>query len=240
MRELGIHDESLRPVIKRNIKFFDNKERYKKFQSYNINELTEENIEIAILSVLCKLPISDFEQVLKTVLIGGLEINENLFVEDIIKFGDMDSFWKLIDLRYGYDCKEKDLSQLATMLMITSTQYNLNTSIPTSWTKFISTKKADVIVFMDHFMNHAIDSKYFDKISIELEKIVGLDKQLSKWNIEDYILCDTFKLFDDNIMKWLIKCLVEKIGEYEKYRKIINRRRSTHWFNKLSNEYNTI
>ena len=50
MRDLGVKDVALRGVFKKYSKFFDNKERYRKFASYNINDYTEKKVDIAVLS----------------------------------------------------------------------------------------------------------------------------------------------------------------------------------------------
>jgi len=239
MRDLGVRDETLRSVFKKYIRFFGNKERYKKFASYNIGEFSEEKVSIAVLSSLCKLPMSDFELVVKTILMEEIK-DENKYVDEINKFGDINTFWNLVEKKYGYHLEEKNLEQLMIMFLITNLSYNLETKLPSTWEKFLSSKKADTIVFINHFMNHSVDRTVYDILANQIEKKLNLKEYLRKWDIEDYILCDTFKAFDEEIIFWLISNLVENIGEFEKYRKIINRRRTTHWFNRLSNEYEAI
>ncbi|MBU5425119.1 BREX-1 system phosphatase PglZ type A [Tissierella pigra] len=238
MRDLGVKDESLRNIFKKYIKFFGNKERYSRFVSYNIEDYTEEKIDIAVLSTLCKLVIADFELVVKTLLIDKIE--ENKIMEEIVKFGDITALWNLLEKQYGYHFEENSLDQLMIMLLVTSLSYKLETKVPNTWEKFISSKVADSIVFIDHFMSHSIDSKSYNKISNHIGQKLNIRDYISKWDIEEYLECDTFKDFDDEIITRLITNLVENVGEYEKYRKIINKRRTTHWFSRLSNEYDTI
>lgn len=238
MRDLGVKDESLRNIFKKYIRFFGNKERYKRFISYDIEDFTEEKVDIAVLSTLCKLQVVDFELVIKTLLID--EIEENTIKEDISKFGDINALWNLIEKQYGYHFEEKSLEQLMIMFLITNLSYKLDVNIPNTWERFVSNKKADSIVFIDHFMNHSTDSKAYNKISEQIGQKLNISGQIKKWDMKDYMECDTFKDFDDEIIAMLITNLVENIGEYEKYRKIINKRRTTHWFNQLRNEYNAI
>lgn len=239
MRDFGVKDESLRNVFKKYIKFFNSKERYKRFSSYNINEFTEEKIDIAILSALCKLSVPDFEAVVKTLLIEQTK-GENKYFEEIDKYGDFDSFWKLSENKYGFYLEEKNLEELMIMFLVTNLSTSLEAKIPNTWGKFISPKKADSIVFINHFMNHAFDSEFYDLQADKIEQKLNLKDYINKWNIDDYINCDTFKAFDVEIIKWLINNLVENIGEFERYRKIINRRRTTHYFSKFYNEYEAI
>lgn len=239
MRDLGVKDETLRGLFKKNIRFFANKERYKKFASYNIGEFTEEKVNVAILSALCKLPVADFELLVKSILMEEVK-DENKHIEEIKKFGDTNVFWSLVEKKYGYHLEDKSLEQLSIMFLITNLSYNIEAKMPSTWEKFISPKRADAIVFTSHLMNHTTDREIFDILANQIERKLNLKEYLKKWDIEDYILCDTFKGFDEEIVTWLISNLVENIGEFEKYRKIINRRRTTHWFSKLNNEYEAL
>ncbi|MBA5851812.1 BREX-1 system phosphatase PglZ type A [Clostridium sp. cel8] len=239
MRDLGLKDETLRGVFKKYIKFFGNKERYKRFSSYNIDIFTEENVHISVLSSICKLPVADFEMVVKTLLMEEIK-EKNKYMQDIIKFADVNVFWNLVEKKYGYHMGKKSLEQLIIMFLVTDFAYNLEAKIPATWKKFVSTKKEEVIVFVNHFMNHSSDCKVYDQIAEKIEQKLNLKNYISKWNLEDYIQCNTFKAIDEEIIHWLVQNLIDNIGEYERYRKIINKRRTTHWFPKLKHEYNTI
>jgi len=239
MKDFGVLDETLRNVFKKYIKFFNNEKRYKIFASYNIKEFTEEKIDIAVLSTLCKLPVADFELVVKTILMEEVK-EENKYIKEINSFGDIEVFWNLVEKKYGYHLQEKSLELLMIMFQLTNLSYNLETKMPTTWERFLSSKRSNAIVFINHFMNHSVEHEVYDVMANQIERKLKLSNYISKWEIEDYIICDTFKAFDEEIITRLITNLVENVGEYEKYRKIINRRRRTHWFNKLSDEYETV
>ena len=89
-------------------------------------------------------------------------------------------------------------------------------------------------------MNHSTERQYYDLQANYVESKLNISEYISKWDIDSYIQSDTFKAFDEEIIKWLTKNLVDNIGEFERYRKIINRRRTTHWFSIYSNEYESI
>ena len=122
MRDFKVGDPSLRNVFKGYLKFFGNKERYRKFASYHIDKFTKEKVDIAVLSALCRLPVADFEQVVKKVLIEELE-GENKYLEAIENFGNIDAFWDLVEKRYGYSFEERSLEKLTIMLLVTHLSY---------------------------------------------------------------------------------------------------------------------
>lgn len=239
MRDFGVKDTSLRNVFKKYLKFFGNKERYKKIASYNIENFTEEKVDIAVLSTLCRLPVADFELVVKKVLMGEAE-EENKFMKAISNFGDIDAFWRLAERRYGYALEEKSLEKLFIMLLVTHLSYNLEENLPKTWQKFVSPEKSDCVVFVSNFMNHAADGKIYDLLADKAEKILNVKDYINKWDIEKYINCDTFRVFDEKIISKLISNLLEDIGEFDKYRKIINGRRTSHWFEHYRYEYEAL
>ena len=239
MRDLGVKDVALRGVFKKYAKFFDNKERYRKFTSYNIQDYTEKKVDIAVLSALCKLPVPDFEMVVKAILIEELNDSNKLY-SSINSFGDLDAFWSLVEKVYGYNFAEKSLEKLMIMFMVTHLSYNFEEKMPKTWEGYISLRKSDVIILMDHFMNHGAESKYFDSLSDIAAGKLNLTEYISKWNTEIFIHCDTFKAFDEAIIERIKESLLSGIGEFEKYRKIINTRRTSHWFEQLSEEYSCL
>lgn len=239
MKNFGVTEPSLRNVFKKYLKFFDNKERYKKFASFHMDNLTQDQVDIMVLSTLCKLPVADFEQVVKKILIGELK-EKNKYLEAIKSFGDIDAFWDLVEKRYGYTCEEKSLEKLAIMLLVTHLSYSLEGNLPTTWQEYVSFEKPDCIVFVSNFMNHAVDGEAFDILADRTESILNAKGYLDKWEIDKYIECDTFRAFDREIIIKLTGNLLEGIGEFDKYHEIIDKRRTGHWFGIYRNEYEAL
>lgn len=239
MREIGVKDDALRGIFKKYMKFFNNKERYTTFTSYGLENYTEEKIHIGVLSTLCKLDICDIELVIKALLAEELKDN-NKFLEAIDKFGDIETFWALVEKYYGFNLEDKSLEKLMIFFMITNMDYTLEEPIPKTWQQFVSSKKADCIVFINHFMNHSVDSKTYDVLSDKIEGNLNIEQYVKTWDIDNYIKCDTFKAFDKAIISNLVQLLLDDIEEYDKYSQIIQMRRTTHFFNNFQMEYQAI
>lgn len=239
MRDFGVKDASLRNVFKGYLKFFRNKERYKKFASFHIDGFTKEKVDIGVLSALCKLSVADFEQVVKKVLIAELE-GENKYLKEIDSFGDIDVFWDLVKKRYGYAFGEKSLDKLMIMLLTTHLSYTLEENLPSTWQEYVSPKRADAIVFISNFMHHSADGKYFDTLADRAQGILNLKGYLDNWDIDKYIESDTFRAFDEAIMDRIVGNLLEGVGEFNRYRQLINKRRTSHWFKAYENEYEAL
>lgn len=239
MRDLNISDDSLKSVFRKYIKFFNNKDRYKIFKGYEIERYTEETVDVAVLSALCRLPYPDFDECLRVLLMEE-DLKNNKYIEAIEKFGDISVFWKLVDKYYGYSDKAPTLERLAVFMLVTNVAYSLNGEIPETWRKYVSSRKADCVVFLSNFMNHSLYSVAYDRLANSMEEKLKVREYIDNWDMEDYINCDTFKAFDEAIIKKIKEQLLISIGEFERYRDIIQARRTKHWYNLFKSEYECI
>jgi len=239
MRDLNISDDSLKSTFRKYIKFFNNKDRYRILKGYEIERYTEEIVDVAVLSALCRLPYPDFDEVLRVLLMEE-DLKNNKYLEAIEKFGRLDVLWKLADKYYGYSDKEPTLEKLAVFMQVTNVAYCLNGELPDTWRKYVSARKADCVVFLSNFMNHSLYSAAYDRLANSVEGKLKVHEYINKWEIEDYINCDTFKAFDEAIIRKLKEQLLSDIGEFERYRDIIQARRTKHWYNFFKSEYECI
>jgi uncharacterized protein (TIGR02687 family) len=239
MRDLNISDDSLKSTFRKYIKFFNNKDRYRIFKGYEIERYTEEIIDVAVLSALCRLPYPDFDEVLRVLLMEE-DLENNKYLEAIEKFGRLDVLWKLADKYYGYSDKEPTLEKLAIFMLVTNVAYCFSGELPDTWRKYVSSRKADCVVFLSNFMNHSLYFAAYGRLANSMEGKLKVQEYINKWEIEDYINCDTFKAFDEAIIRKLKEQLLSDIGEFERYRDIIQNRRTKHWYNFFKSEYECI
>jgi uncharacterized protein (TIGR02687 family) len=239
MRELGVKDDALKGIFRKYLKFFNNKERLGTFAGYGICDFSEEKVDIAVLSVLCKVDINSLESVLKA-LFSEMLNEKNRHMEAIEKFGDINALWKLVERHYGFTMEDKNLEKLLVFLMITNLCYTLEEPIPSTWKKYVSSKKADCFVFLNHFMNHSTGTKVYDKLANNIENKLNIVELIKQWDIDNYLKCDTFKIFDMVIINKLTELLVNSIEDYDRYKGIITERRKLHWFRYYKMQYEAI
>lgn len=239
MREFGVKDDSLRGVFRKYLKFFNNKERYAAFTNFGLENYTEEKVDIAVLSALCKLDICDIEAVIKALFAEELKEN-NKYLEAIKKFGDIEAFWTLVEKYYGFNLEDKSLEKLIIFFIVTNLSYTLDETIPKTWEQYVSSRKSDCIVFIDHFMSHSVDSKIYNVLADKFESKLNIQQYIKEWDVDNYIKSDAFKTFDKGIINKLVDQLLNDIEEYDRYSQIISARRSTHFFNNFEQEYEAI
>jgi uncharacterized protein (TIGR02687 family) len=239
MRDLGIADDALKNTFKQYIKFFNNKERYKAFKDYAIDTYIKEIVHEAVLSVLCKRPYPDYDECLRVLLMEE-DYDNNKYIEAIGKFGDIEVFWKLAERHYGYVDEEPTLEKLAISMLVTNLAYSLEVELPATWKKFELPRKADCVVFLSNFMNHSLYSLAYDRLAKSIEAKLKVKEYIANWDIESFIQCDIFQAFDKAVISQINKQLLSDIGEFDKYKEIIQNRRTKHWYSMFKNEYESL
>ncbi len=240
LSELHI-DPSLRATIKKHERFFNNKERYRKFQAFGIETYTEETIELAIMSALCNLRTPDFESVLKAVLMDSLVDQDNKYLSLLERFFDIDVFWTYVANHYGYDRETKSLKTLFIHLTVTALNHTINEKYLSSVQDFIAVRnKANALVFIDHWMHHKTDYAIYDDYAALVEQEVQLSSLLQTVPIDDFKQADTFPYIDKAIIIHIANSLLEKLEDYEEYIKLIKLRRAKHFYNDYSAVYEAL
>ena len=83
--------------------------------SVSASSHTEEKVDIAIISALCKLEICDIEAIVKVLFAEELK-EKNKYMEAVEKFGDIEALWRLIEKYYGFNLEDKSLEKLMIFL----------------------------------------------------------------------------------------------------------------------------
>ncbi|MGM7634993.1 BREX-1 system phosphatase PglZ type A [Bacillus sp. Hm123] len=240
MRDLGVtNDAVLRDVFKKYTKFFNNKERYAAFKAYNLQAYTEEQVDLAVLAVLCKCSVVSLDEVLKALFREQRQETKKCW-DSIQKFGDEETFWQLVETAYGYRLPDRSIETLFIFFLLTYTAETLGGELPMPWRPYISAKPTNCIVLMDQFMNHSADVLIYNELADQVEVRVKVREHMESKEMADYITSDTFRYFDESIINYITKQLLADIHDYEAYTELITARRTLHWFRALQHEYGAL
>ncbi|WP_276736568.1 BREX-1 system phosphatase PglZ type A [Bacillus sp. (in: firmicutes)] len=240
LSELNI-DSSLRAVIKKYERFFNNKDRLRKFSVFNIENYSEQIIELSIMSVLCNVKTPDFEEVLKAVLLDTLEENENKYLSLMEKFFDIDVFWNYVSNHYGYDREKKSLKTLFIHLIVTAFGQTVGEENIRDLENFISNRnKTNAVVFIDHWMHHKTDYVVFDEYAEMAEQEIQLSNIINNLPVETFKQADNFPYIDRAIIIYIANGLVTQLEDYEEYTKLIKLRRAKHYYDKFASVYEAL
>lgn len=236
MRDLGVHDDSLKHVFKHYYVFFKNKERIQAFKNLAIQDYTEEKVHLGVLATLTKPKLPDLEDILKVLFKEHIDGSSKRY-EDIKKFADEEILWTLIRKYYGYSFEEYNIERLMAMLLITSMNEQIKIELPKQYQSYISKQSTNCVVFINHFMNHVKESTYYDKISAFISSKLKIDGLLEQYEMEDFLHCDIFEAIDSHILTNITRLTEAGMSEFERYLALLNSRRTLHFYSHHKSEY---
>ena len=206
--DLGI-EEKYKEVIRKYEKFFKAKERTKRFYELEIEQFTNNTIEIALMSILCKVKIASFEEVVRTVLTDS-SLEENKFIEEFAKFDLLDAFWRNIEEYFGYKDIQPTLEKFVMTLFISYAERSIDEKLPKAWERFISYKTGNIIAFLDNLMNNILYRERFDELSKKVSGNLNIMKVLKNFGVEAFVGCDLFSDIDELLIEWLNERLLDE------------------------------
>lgn len=198
--DLGIPVEC-QDEMKRFKKFW-NAANTAKFQKLQIQNYTVESIDLGVLCILGGLRISNFEELLRKVLLTGLE--DNALLKRFASHKIEGVFWKLCEDHYGYKDSAPTLQKLLVTMLVTYTDTLANGSIPKHWKGFLSSKQNDIIVFVKNLMNNEESKAFYDREASVIAEELEIKKFIKSIPMESILVSDTFVEFDENLISWII------------------------------------
>ncbi|WP_306302871.1 BREX-1 system phosphatase PglZ type A [Alicyclobacillus shizuokensis] len=240
MDEFNI-DPSLRSVVKKYEKFFDRKERTRRLKAFELSFPSQEALELGIMSAICALKSPDFEDVLKVVLMDSLDDNDNKYLRDFEKFFDLTVFWRYVSDRYGYEQSNPSLKTLFIHLTVTALSHAIDESHLSQVKHYIATRnRSNAMVFIDHWMHHKTDYPVYDDLADVVEREIKLADIVSQLDVEDFKTADTFPYFDKAIIAFIANSLDASLEDYTEYIKLINLRRTKHFYERYQYTYEAL
>lgn len=234
-------DSAFKYVLKKHEKFFNSKERFRKFKAFQIEQYSEELIELAIMSVLCNVKTPNFEAVLKTVLLDTLDDGENKYLQDFKRFFELEIFWKTVANVYGYEREMKSLKTLMIHLSMTAFSHSVDEKHLENVQGFIAKRnRTNSLVFIDHWMHHKVDNKVYHAYAEMVEREIDLQNMLMQVPIDEFKQADTFPYIDRAIIIYIVNGLATQLEDYHEYNKLIKLRRAKHYYEQYATLYDAL
>lgn len=206
--DLGI-DEEYKPVLQKYVKFFGEKGRTKKFYDLEVDSYDENTIEVALLSVLARSKVANFEEVVRIVLTGS-QLNNNEYMMEFEKYGLCEAFWKHIGSTFSFTDNEPNLEKFIISLFLTYAEKEIHGGVPSSINKYLLSKSGTVIAFMDQLMNNVLYCDKFDNLSDEIYQKINGEELFKNLSADDIVDLDIFRFTDEKIIQWIIERLLDE------------------------------
>lgn len=239
--ELGIYDLSLRQIIKTHISFFKNQDRLKQFKKL-ISEYTEQNIEIAMMSVLSKEKVRDFNKITQKIIIEKL-INDNDVLEEFKKFDLDKKFWHYAASSFGYT-KEHDAKKLFASILLTALKDTIRGYYPETLNSYACDhSKADkCTIFINSWMNDAQASEHYKTLANQIETDYNIRKNIKNW-IEVVYNCsdvDLLECFDRETIMHLVARIKANDTNYDLLKTMLKSRVEKYFYSDFKSIYDAL
>ena len=224
-------------LLKKYSAFWNAKSRVNAFENLNIS-YTELNIIQAILAVLSNQKTLNFDYIVREVIINNSE--ENKIINNFEKFNILDDFWQLISKKFSYNDDTPSVSKFVRSLILNYTSGLYQGPTPKSWDEYLVEDKNNSSIFIREFMKNEDYSNYYDEIAEILESKLKITS-LGYTTIDSYVYCDSFKKFDENIIKHYVELLYEnQVDLGSEFKNILEERKKTHFYRKYKSYYEVL
>lgn len=237
LKNLGL-TEDCRKIINKYAKFFGNKKRETEFKNFDIEEKSNDNIDLIITAIMLNIKSINEDEILKEIIKFYFEDEKKY--EELFKFGNEEFILSLFNDTFGSSINSyEELPELYKSLVFTYFATGLKDIKKVSrYSKYLLTKKStNVYVFINNLMRDKTTKEHFEKLSKDIEVEFGINDLIDSIDIEEYITNDAFESIDKNVIKYIVDKLFNGIGEYDVYENYIDIRENKYWYEKLENEY---
>lgn len=237
-QELNIECNRFRDVLSSYPKFWKASSRRNAFKALNIQEYSKSQIELGILAVLSKEKTLNFEYIIRKIIVKHFEGNDSI-IESFDNYGILDTFWDFVYQRFGYKEENPTVGKFTVSLILNYSASLFDGTCPKSWERFLIEDKNNPRVFIDNFMNNTNYIDIFNNISDTLEDKLNVSNSIKNINVDSYIKCDSFKIFDRKIINHYVNLLYANKEKFE-FDDILEQREKSHFYNSFEDEYQLI
>jgi uncharacterized protein (TIGR02687 family) len=240
--ELGIEGYDLDKILEAYSRFFDNKKRVSAFKRFDQENWNEEKIILGMLAALSGSSAIDHKEIVRKLLMGSLNEEENTIWGNIKKLGLENALWDMIKRRFGFLSEHPTLKKLFLSFIVTHINRNGSIALE-SYEQYINRQSNECEIFIRGWMDHLKDSRVFDDYCQQLLEAEGhkldesLTSLLNKHEVEDYLEAESIDIFDKNIIRNIVSKLADGNDDFEKYLEWINNRKTKHWYQVYNNIY---
>lgn len=243
MRRFNLSNTDLRKVIEIYSKFFDSDLRSKRLSFYvAINDnMTKDDLKIAMMAVLTKAESSTIESVLTELVFD--DSNHSKYNE-LKKFKFEDYFWDQVCEYFNYEGDLK-IETLIKRFIFTAflEQIELDSkesysNLPSFYDQFIIKDKG--VNDARYFISKIKSDKRYQYLQSSLAVDMKIEGLLATKDILSLQSADVFECFDIFIIEKIAKSLKSGSLDYEAFERIIYNRINSMWHYKYENEYNML
>jgi hypothetical protein len=239
--EFEIYDNEAKHIFKNHLRFFNNKDRKKKFKNIlPTNDKSAENIYIAMLATLLDGKLPSIDKVMQRYIIKSLVEQEDV-LKEFDKFGLNEKFWELVNKKYGYS-GERDAKLLLASIIFRKLKQQLSASnFPENYKKYTcaNTTEVECNLFLESWFRDTNLVPYYKKVANIIEIDFKIADNITDWSdiIKEDPEFQALEIFDKLYISYLVNSF-ETLKCEDK--KIIRKRKNTLFYDKYELVYESL
>lgn len=239
MQELGMPATSqMRKAMKSYSKFFENKERVAKLTAFKSNYSNAGQLHIDILAVLAGTSVNTAPGVIRAILMGGMDIENNDAITSIKKFGNEAVLWELINRYTGYIYEENaSLISLASHILLTALSVTMKTTCLQGLERFISETHQQLCYSLVNEWMHSDDDDELYEIARAVEEQHHLEKRFDGLEVEDLMNSECFPCINECILRRYMSEISDNIIKAGDMVAAVEKRRTLKWYKRVRYYY---
>ena len=190
-------------------------------------------LHIAILAVLVgqKKQGSTAQDVLQAVLSGGLEEEDNVPLNQIKKFGDIEVFWQLARKYTGYLQEEdKPLGFFAAHVLLTAQAQTMPMEVWKGLERFVSQSNTAYCYSLVSEWRERGDRDALWALCRSVEQELRLPERFDKLEVETLLTGDIFPAIHESILKRFFQETAEQVVKIDGMLKAAEHQRTAGWY----------
>ena len=241
MDEMGIpQTPALRRGFKQYRKFFNAQTRRNKVSAQPVTPATPAQLQMAIMAALAGLKDAKPNAIIKAVLQGGLQKDNNAIYQEFVNYGIDEAFWRMVAQGTGYQDMDSDLAQLATHILLTASTRTMRQEFLAGLQMFISSAhQAYCYDFVSDWM-HSEDSGDIYAIAEHVEGELKLPQRFMKLQVADLVETEVFPCVNEVILVKLMTEISDHIIDVDTITQTVEKRRTCVWYDDVKNYYEGI
>lgn len=242
MDEMGLpNNTTVRRMVKGYRKFFNSIERRKSVAAMAQNITTASQLHLAVMASICGLKDTEPASIVRAVLSHSLELDNNSFYQDFVKYGAEAPFWAMVAQRIGYsEGDDFDLGRLATHILLTAATRTMRSEFLVGLDSFISTPHQSYCYDLVSDWLQSDDNDGLYQIARFVEYEARLSQRFDNMEVEDLKDTECFPCINECILKHLMKDISDYIINVDAISAVVEKRRTMVWYDAVSCYYEGI
>lgn len=239
MQELGMPSNAqLHKAMKKYSKFFENKERVARLTALDSNYTNAGQLHIDILSVLSGAGVNTAPGVIRTVLMNGMEIENNKAIQNIKKFGDEKVLRELIKRYTGYNYNGGDLLvSLASHILLTTLSITMQAPDLKKLSEYISEPHQQLCYSLINEWMHSEDDDELYEIARIVEEQHNLENLFDGLDVSDLMNSECFPCINECILRKYMSEISDNIIKAADIVAAVEKRRTLKWYKRVRYYY---